>query len=283
MFKIPKKVIERITDSLKKYQPVIQSGVTRDVNETDTVTIVKDFFADCFGYDKYSELTSEFAIRGTFCDLAVRIDGEVKLLIEVKAPGVDLKDQQIKQAVDYASNSGIEWVILTNSVEWKLFKLEFKQPIESHLVTEFNILDLNPKKAETAQTLYIFSKEGMTKSVLEDFYGHHKATSRYLLGAMVLSEPVLNTIKRELKRVNKDVKVENDELKTLLISEVLKRDIVESNELKDAQKAVKKSLNKPIRSKRKKNTPKVAVSNPNMTDNQIESVPVDSESDESAA
>lgn len=252
MFRIPGKVKARITNSLKKYQPVIQSGATRDVNETDTVTIVKDFFADCFGYDKYSELTSEFAIRGTFCDLAVRIDGDVKLLIEVKAPGVSLKDQQIKQAVDYASNSGIEWVILTNSVEWKLFKLEFKQPIESHLVTEFNILNLNHKKDDTAQCLYIFSKEGMTKSVLEDFYGHHKATSRYLLGAMVLSEPVLNTIRRELKRVNKDVKIENTELTSLLRNEVLKRDIIESNTLKDAQKTVKKSLNKAIRTKRPK-------------------------------
>lgn len=253
MFKIPKKVHDRISDSLKKYQPVIQSGVTRDVNETDTVTIVKDFFSDCFGYDKYTELTSEFAIRGTFCDLAIKIDDEVKLLIEVKAPGVSLKDQQIKQAVDYASNSGIEWVILTNSVDWKLFKLEFKQPIESHLVTEFNILNLNHKKDEAIQCLYIFSKEGMTKSVLEDFYGHQKATSRYLLGAMVLSDPVLNTIKRELKRINKDVKLDNTELVSLLRSGVFKRDLVESDDLKSAEKLVKKSLSKPIRIKKETN------------------------------
>lgn len=74
MFNIPKKVRERIVDSLQKYQPIIQSAIARDVNETDTVTIIKDFFSDCFGYDKYSELTSEFAIKGTFCDLAVKIE-----------------------------------------------------------------------------------------------------------------------------------------------------------------------------------------------------------------
>jgi hypothetical protein len=42
----------------------------RDVSEADTVTIVKDLLAEVFGYDKYAELTGEFAIRGTYCDLA---------------------------------------------------------------------------------------------------------------------------------------------------------------------------------------------------------------------
>jgi len=29
-----------------------------------------------FGYDKYEEVTGEFAIRGTWCDLAIKIDGQ---------------------------------------------------------------------------------------------------------------------------------------------------------------------------------------------------------------
>ena len=79
MFNIPKKVNVRIVNAMKKFQPIIRSAANRDVNETDTVTIIKDFFAECFGFDKYSELTSEYAIRGTFCDLAVKLQNEVKL------------------------------------------------------------------------------------------------------------------------------------------------------------------------------------------------------------
>jgi hypothetical protein len=37
---------------------------------SDTVIIVTDVLAEVFGYDKYSELTAEFAISGTYCDLA---------------------------------------------------------------------------------------------------------------------------------------------------------------------------------------------------------------------
>jgi hypothetical protein len=89
---IPVRVAERLSVGLKRYQPVLASAKSRDVNESDTSMIVTDVLADIFGYDKYSEVTRELCIRGTFCDLATRIDGKFQLLIEVKAIGLDLKD-----------------------------------------------------------------------------------------------------------------------------------------------------------------------------------------------
>ena len=80
---IPKKVSDRIATRLKNFQAVLTAQRARDVSEADTVTIVKDLLCDVFGYDKYSELTSEHAIRGTFCDLAVKIDGRLAFLLEV--------------------------------------------------------------------------------------------------------------------------------------------------------------------------------------------------------
>ena len=102
---VPKKVAERLIAGLKRYQPILAGAKARDVGEADTVTIIKDMLADVFGYDKYADLTSEHAIRGTFCDLAVMTDGQLQALIEVKAIGVELKDPHVKQAVDYAANN----------------------------------------------------------------------------------------------------------------------------------------------------------------------------------
>jgi hypothetical protein len=51
---------------------------------------------------------SECAIRGTYCDLGIKIDGKFLFLIEVKAIGLELKEAQIKQAVDYAANRGTD-------------------------------------------------------------------------------------------------------------------------------------------------------------------------------
>ena len=62
-----------------------------------------------FGFDKYSEITREFVIQGTYCDLAIKTGKAVDYLIEVKAIGLSLRDSHLKQAVNYASREGI-WV-----------------------------------------------------------------------------------------------------------------------------------------------------------------------------
>ena len=107
---ISPRVADRLAAGLKRYQPVLTAARSRDVNESDTSMIVTDILGEVFGYDKYSEITRELCIRGTFCDLATRINDKFQLLIEVKAIGLGLKDAHIKQAVDYAANQGIEWV-----------------------------------------------------------------------------------------------------------------------------------------------------------------------------
>lgn len=62
---IPKKVADRIVTSIKTLRTAIEQQRSRDVSEADTVTLVKDILSAAFGYDKYTELTSEHAIRGT--------------------------------------------------------------------------------------------------------------------------------------------------------------------------------------------------------------------------
>jgi predicted type IV restriction endonuclease len=146
---IPSRVAERLAVGAKRFQPILVSAKSRDVNESDTSMIVTDMLADVFGYDKYNEITRELAIRGTHCDLATRIDGKYQMLIEVKAIGIDLKEPHIKQAVDYASNLGVEWVALTNGATWKVFRVVFGKPIDIELVLDLDILTLSSKN--TAQ------------------------------------------------------------------------------------------------------------------------------------
>ncbi len=137
---IPKKVADRLVAGVKQYQPILGGAHSRDVNEADTVTIVKDMLADVFGYDKYTELTSEYCIRGNYCDLATKVYGALGTLIEVKAIGVDLKDHHVRQAVDYAANQGSEWVLLTNARCWRVYHVVFDKPIEHELVVEIDFM-----------------------------------------------------------------------------------------------------------------------------------------------
>jgi hypothetical protein len=80
-------VIERIKAGLKKYQPILADAKARDISESDTVVILGDMLADLLGYKKYVEITTELAIRGTSVDLAVKVDGDVRFLLEAKSIG----------------------------------------------------------------------------------------------------------------------------------------------------------------------------------------------------
>jgi hypothetical protein len=250
MATIPNKVRERLVAGVKKYQSILATAKARDVNEADTVTIIKDLLADVFGYEKYSEVTSEYAIRGTFVDLAIKLDGTLQLLIEVKAIGMDLKDAHTKQAVDYAANQGVEWVALTNGDNWHVYRVSFGQPIGQELVFKFDFLSLNVKNANDLETLYLLTKEGFGKSILGEYHAQKQALSRYFIGAMLLTEPVLDVIRRELRRISPDVKIDIEQISDVLTQEVLKRDVLEGDKADEARRKITKVANRALRKTR---------------------------------
>ena len=243
---IPTKVVERLSSGLKRFAPILTAAKSRDVNESDTSMIVTDMLADIYGYDKYSEVTRELAIRGTYCDLATRIDGKFQMLIEVKAIGLELKDGHAKQAVDYAANQGVEWVALTNGYLWKVFRVIFAKPIDAELVLDIDLLALNAKNAGDLESLYLLTRESMLKSGLYAYHDHLQATNKFYLAAVVLSDAVLDTVRRELRRVS-DAKVELEELREALKLEVIKREVIEGEKADGARKKVAKAAGKMLR------------------------------------
>lgn len=240
--KIPKKIETRIKNEMKKYVKILQTAKSRDINESDTVIIVSDILCDIFGFDKYSEITTEFAIRGTYCDLAVKEGDKVYYLIEVKAIGLDLKENHLKQAIGYAANAGIEWVILTNGHMWEAYRLRFKKPIEKEKVFSIDLIDFSPKNTEMLYELFTLTKHGMKKSAIEDFHDRSKMTNKYVIAALIQSEPVQKVIIRELKKLSKGLKVDPSSILNKTVVEVLKREVSEGDEANEAKRLISKSL-----------------------------------------
>ena len=81
MSNIPAAVVKRITTTVPKFKKILEKAKERDVNESDTVTIVTDMLEEIFGFDKYSEITREYAIQGTYCDLAIKTGKRIEYLI----------------------------------------------------------------------------------------------------------------------------------------------------------------------------------------------------------
>jgi hypothetical protein len=246
MAKVPKKVADRFAKTVGKFQRVLADAKDRDVNESDTVTIITDILSDVLGYDKYSDISSEQAIRGTYCDLAVKHDGKAKFLIEVKAIGLTLRENHLRQAVNYGANKGIPWVVLTDGLRWEIYRIKFEQPIAHEVVCAFNFLDLSPRKVDTHETLYMLCKEGLSQSAMQAFHEHVQVVNRYIVCALVASEPVLSVIRRELKRLAPDCRVTTEELAQLL-PDVLKRDLLEGDAASRAKRRVTRASSRPLR------------------------------------
>lgn len=251
MAPIPTKVSGRLIAGVKKFQPILATAKSRDINESDTVLILTDMFAEIFGYDKYSEITSEFAIRGTYCDLATRVNGKILFLVEAKAIGSDLKDAFIKQAVDYAANLGVDWVILTNGILWRVYKISFTKPIEHEVILEFDFLSLNIKNPEHIDYLWLLSREGWLKSLLEEFHEQKQVLSRFSIGALIISDSILDTIRKELKKISPDIKIEKDQIKKVLTQEIIKRDVLEGDKAQEAVKNINRAISRISKAKEK--------------------------------
>jgi predicted type IV restriction endonuclease len=247
MSSVSSKVHERVVAGIKKYQPILTSAKSRDVNESDTVTIVKDMLADVFGFDKYSEITSEYAIRGTFVDLAIKLNGQVQMLIEVKAIGLDPKESFIKQAVDYGVNQGVDWVVLTNGISWQVYMVYFNKPIDKEMVFELNILNINPKDIGDNDRSLLITKEGLEKSLLGEYDAQRQALSRYFIGQMMLTDSVLEVVRRELRRVSPDVRIDVDQIKEVMIQEIVKREIIEGEKADEAKRKIARSATRSLR------------------------------------
>ena len=230
------------------------SAQSRDINESDTGLIVTDILHDMFGYEKYSEITSEYKIRSTYCDLAIKLDGDLALLIEVKSIGIDLKAQHTKQAIDYAANQGVDWVVLTNGMDWKVYRITFKKPIQSEVVLSFSIDALSPRSQADLEVLGLLAKEGWSKAHLGEYHSQRQALSRFAVGALLVGDPVLAVVRRELRRVSPDVRVSQDDVEQVLREEVIKREVLEGDSATAIRRKISRAVQRNLRKRKSSGT-----------------------------
>lgn len=251
MAKLPKKFTDRVRARLRHFQNIAVTQRTRDVSEADTVTLVKDILAEVFGYDKYAELTSEHQIRGTFCDLAVETDGAVRFLIEVKSAGSTLSEAHLRQAVNYGAHKGIEWIVLTNAVEWRFYKVKFAQPIDWDEVVRICLPDINLRSEDDLEKLFLLAREGLAADAISAFHQQSQLFNPFTVAQIAMSESVVAVVRRELRKAFPDLKIDADDVEEMLRTHVVKRELVDGDKATDAKDRLKKAAQKVQRAARK--------------------------------
>jgi predicted type IV restriction endonuclease len=246
---VPSKVSARLAAGIKKFQPILSVQQSRDVNEADTSVLVTEILSELFGYDKFTEITSEHEVHNAYCDKAVRVDGQVMLLVEVKAIGSELKDQQVRQATDYAAKEGVDWVVLTNAVRWRVYKMLFSKPVEFELVYEFNFADLSSRSEQDLERLSLLTRESWHKNKLDEFQTKMQVLGKFSLASIILSDPVLKVIRRTLRHVSPGITVSISQIAAALQSEVLKREVLEGEKAEAARKMLRKAQSRVAKSR----------------------------------
>lgn len=210
---IDKKLRRRISDARR----LIDKLMKADGNEAETRRRVERIFENVMGYDAFVHLSRERAIRGAgeteHVDFALQLeagpDAEPIIMIELKRAGVDLALKHLKQVTSYSIDSGCEWILLTNSRDWRLYHVEFGQPPKTKLIEHWNLLtdDLTELAAKFELISYKQVKKGSLNKLWE------KATvlsPDSLLDALVSQECI--RVLRRILRKNTNVMVAPEDL-----------------------------------------------------------------------
>lgn len=215
---------ERVRTAIRELHKPLINLVARDANEADTRLLVTEFLCAGLGFDRYEDLTGEYLVRNEFADYGIRIDKELIAFVEIKRCTQKLGVRQLRQVQMYAVNEGVEWMILTNGQVWQAWHLTGGLPVVMDLALEVDLLS-DATAVQKADTLFHLSKESIKRKLLDELWRAKAATSPNSLASVMLSDAVIDALRKELRKQT-GYKGDLSELKKTVREEVVRSELV---------------------------------------------------------
>lgn len=234
---------QKLFHGIKEYRKQFFSKDLQDLDESGTRIMVNHILTDLLGYKSLEEIKTEYMIKGTYADYVVQIDGTRHFLVEVKALSLALSNKHLRQAIEYAANEGVEWVILTNGRFLQLYKVIFAQPIESKLIFEINLSDPDAAKG-CLECLQYLHRDAVLKKGLNQLWNNFMATEKTTIAGIILSKPAISLISKQIRSKFKskfDEKVVIEAVRRTL-SEPINLDDVKVSRAPSVKKKVKVNI-----------------------------------------
>jgi hypothetical protein len=199
--------------NVSRFAQIFKDSQETGEREANVMMYVVQFLKDVLKYDVFSEISKEYQIKDKYCDIAIKLNGRVAMLIETKQPGIKLAKHHLDQAENYAMKNGTEWAILTNGCEWQLY--HFQNTAEgidrAHVFTTDLLDSLQNNPEEVVGKLSLLHRKHFLRGDLDKYWKKRNLlTPRSLLQA-VFTEDVLKKISKELMRGDR-VRVGIDEI-----------------------------------------------------------------------
>ncbi len=104
-------------------------------------------------------------------DYALLLLRDPRLFVEAKALGQNLNDRKwANQIMSYASVSGVEWVVLTDGDEYRIYNSHATVPIEDKL---FRSVQISKDITTAANTLALLSKDKIRENEIDILWNAH--------------------------------------------------------------------------------------------------------------
>jgi hypothetical protein len=189
---------QKLLNGIKEYRKQFFSKDIQDLDESGTRIMVNHILTDLLGYKSLEEIKTEYMIKGTYADYVVQIDGTRHFLVEVKALSLNLSNKHLRQATEYAANEGVEWVVLTNGRIVQLYKVIFAQPMDSKLVFEINLSNVDATKG-CLECLQYLHRDSVVKKGLSQLWNNFMATEKTTIASIMLSKPAIAFLSKQIR------------------------------------------------------------------------------------
>jgi hypothetical protein len=150
---------------------------TTSIGEQNTKSILISPLLSALGWNivDFFEVKQEYRHKpqDNPVDYALFILRSPSLFIEAKDLGADLTDRRwVSQMLGYATVVGVEWCVLTNGDEYRLYNAHAPVDVDDKLFRAVRISD-SADAAYTAATLSLLSKDKMSEKLIDALWKAH--------------------------------------------------------------------------------------------------------------
>jgi hypothetical protein len=170
---------QTVVDVLPKLRKRIQKIRNRkeSIGEQNTKAALIDPLLSALGWDveDFDEVSREYRRKPQEnpVDYALFMLRSPRLLVEAKGLDKDLNDSKwVSQVLGYATVVGVEWCVLTNGDEYRLYNAHAPVDVEQKLFRTVRISDTD-QTDYTLDTLELLSKEKMGDNLLNVLWKAH--------------------------------------------------------------------------------------------------------------
>jgi len=195
-----KPIIDVLSDAIKKIRKRILRLKDRKekIGEENTKATLIDPILRAAGWNtgELDEVRREYRRKSKDnpVDYALFLLRKECLFIEAKALEMNVDDHKwILQTLGYATAAGVEWCVLTNGDEYRLYNSHAPVPAEEKLFRKFQISDIE-KHDFSIETLQLISKDKMKENRLKVLWRAHFIDSKVKVALQEILSPESKSI-----------------------------------------------------------------------------------------